>query len=217
MPRPGDVVAHWHHFVEDFNTSSLEFYSALEATLLVKQAPVRPQRIDWAEGGILSAKREYLRATYGRYSFDIAAFPFGRDFFFSWWLTKRRPESALVLGCGAMIALLVVLVVFLKLAGYIIGFVLFAVATGATYAALANGAIAGGDMLDDIMLALPIFGSLYARFVRPSTYFSEDSRLIFQESVHAIVVGHVTALLAEKGARALAPEAVAPQSRPLLL
>jgi hypothetical protein len=91
MPRTGDVVAHWHHFAQNFNISTLEFYQTVEATLTSKEAPIRPQRIDWAEAGILSAKREYLRATYGRYSFDIAALPFGRDFFFSWWLTRRRP------------------------------------------------------------------------------------------------------------------------------
>ena len=73
MPRTGDVVAHWHYFAQDFNTSTLEFYRNVEATLTAKEAPIRLQRIDWAEGGILSAKREYLRATYGRYSFDIAA------------------------------------------------------------------------------------------------------------------------------------------------
>src|SRR4051812_24058891 len=65
MARPGEVISHWHHFVEDFSTSTLDFYKGIEETLTAKDAPVRPQRIDWAESGVFSAKREYLRATYG--------------------------------------------------------------------------------------------------------------------------------------------------------
>ena len=216
MPRPGEVVAHWHQFVEEFNTSTLEFYKDVEAALTSKEAPVRPQRIDWAEGGILSAKREYLRATYGRFSLDIAAFPFGRDFFFSWWLTRRRPESALMMGCGAMIALIVVLALLIKIAGYIFGFILFLVVLGAAWTLLANGAIAGAEMFDDIMLSIPIWGIIYARFVRPSTYFSEDTRLVFQEAVHTIVLHQIDSLLTAKGAQALAPDKVIPQSRPII-
>src|SRR5690348_16021840 len=109
MPRPGDVISHWHHFVEDFNTSTLDFYKSVEQTLIAKESPVRPARVDWTESGALSGKREYLRASYGRYSFDIAAFPFGNDFFFSWWLSKRRPEGALGMGCMVMVGLLIAL------------------------------------------------------------------------------------------------------------
>lgn len=214
MPRPGEVVAHWHHFVEDFNTSTLDFYKSVEQILTAKEAPVRPQRIDWAESGILSAKREYLRATYGRYSFDIAAFPFGRDFFFSWWLTRRRPESALAMGCGAMIVLFVALMLFVKIAGLILGLILFVVALATAWTAIVNGAMPGADMVDDVMLSVPIWGALYARFLRPATYFSEDTRLVFQEAVHTVVLHEVDSLLRAKGAMALAPGHFAPQTNP---
>jgi hypothetical protein len=215
MARPGEVISHWHHFIEDFNTSTLDFYRYVEETLKAKEAPVRPQHIDWSEGGLLSAKREYLRASYGRYSFDICAAPFGKDFFFSWWLTKRRPESALMMGCGAMIGLLLVLTLLVSLAGYVFGFVLFLVALGAAWTLLANGTIAGADFVDDVMLALPIWGAFYTRFIKPATYFSEDSRLVFEEAVHTIVLRQVEAFLKTKGARALAPDEARPQSRPL--
>jgi hypothetical protein len=121
--------------------------------LVAKEAPVRPQRVDWSEGGLLSAKREYLRATYGRYSFDICAAPFGKDFFFSWWLTRRRPESALLMGCGAMIGLVVLLGLLVMATGYVIGFLLFFVALGAGWTLLSNGTIAGAEIIDDMMLA----------------------------------------------------------------
>jgi hypothetical protein len=188
---------------------------AVEETLRAKEAPVRPQRIDWSEGGLLTAKREYLRATYGRYSFDICAAPFGKDYFFSWWLTKRRSESALLMGCGAMIGLLLVLTLLVKFVGYIGGFLLFIVALGTAWTLLSNGAIAGAEVVDDVLLALPVVGPLYTRFIRPATYFSEDSRLVFEEAVHTIVQQQVESFLKTKGARTLAPEETRPQSRPL--
>lgn len=216
MPRPGEVVAHWHQFVADFNTSTLGFYEAIEKELAAKQSPVKPQRIDWTESGVLSAKREYLRVTYGRFSLDLAAFPFGRDFFFSWWLTKRRPESALMMGCGALIVLLGALLLLIKIAGLVFGTVLFIIGVAAALSALSSGSMAGVEMVDDVMFSLPVLGALYARFIRPSTYFSEDTRLIFQEAVHAIVLNHINALLKANGAKALAPDNCLPQSRPII-
>jgi len=38
MARPGDVISHWHHFIEDFSASSLEFYKSVEDTLTAKEA-----------------------------------------------------------------------------------------------------------------------------------------------------------------------------------
>ena len=214
MPRPGEVISHWHHFVEDFNTSTLDFYKSVEETLTAKESPVRPTRIDWAESGILSAKREYLRVTYNRYSFDVAAFPFGRDYFYSWWLTTRRPEGALLMALGAMVGLFVVLALLVKIAGYILGTVLFAVVVAAAWNVLKSGAVAGMELVDDVMLAMPIWGSIYARFFRPTTYFSEDTRIIFQEAVHAVVLHQIESALAAKGAKALAPDSTSPYSWP---
>lgn len=217
MPRAGDVISHWHHSVENFSASALEFYQSLEEALRAKEAPgVKTQRVDWAESGLLSAKREYLRVSYSRYSFDICAAPFGKDFFFSWWLTKRRPESALMIGCGAMIGLLVLLMVFVKVAGAVGGFLLFLVALGIAWGALANGAFAGAEIVEDVILALPIWGPLYARYVKPVTYFSEDSRLIFEEAVHRVALKHVEALLTLKQLPPLTAEEQKLQTRKIV-
>jgi hypothetical protein len=87
---PLEVISHWHHSLEGFNTSALEFYKSVEQALKAKEVPgISVKRINWQEGGFLSAKREYLRVSYLRFSFDVCAAPFGRDFFFSWWLAKE--------------------------------------------------------------------------------------------------------------------------------
>jgi hypothetical protein len=47
---------------------------------------MKQSRITWKEGGLLSAKREYLRVRRKEFVFDVCAAPFGKGFFFSWWL-----------------------------------------------------------------------------------------------------------------------------------
>src|SRR5258707_15757707 len=126
MPATSDIVSHWHHSVEGLSTSSLDFYTALERALKSKEAPVRTERIQLGEGGVLSAKRTYLRVSYERLVFDIGATPFGKDFFFSWWLGRRTPDFGAMVGCAVLIALPVVLLIFMKVAGAFVGLILFA-------------------------------------------------------------------------------------------
>jgi hypothetical protein len=82
-----DIFSHWYHLIENFQASAKEFYAAVEAALQRRQIPdLKTSRVDWREGGLLSAKREYLRIKRKELVFDICAAPFGTGFFFSWWL-----------------------------------------------------------------------------------------------------------------------------------
>lgn len=38
-PEKTDVLSHWHHLIENFNTSPQEFYSILEKTIQKRQIP----------------------------------------------------------------------------------------------------------------------------------------------------------------------------------
>ncbi len=90
--RRGEVVAHWHVLVDNFNTSALDFYSALEAALAERKMPnIRIARVDRREAGVLSARREYLQVSLGRLKYDICAAPYGTGYFFSSWMAETRP------------------------------------------------------------------------------------------------------------------------------
>lgn len=137
MPTAISVVSHWHYSVENLSASALSFYKEIERVLQAKQVDVKAERVNWREGHIFSAKREYLRLTYEKYVFDICAAPFGQDFFWSWWMgTKPR---------------------FLE--------------------------------------SLPYVGFIFRRLVKPDTYFSEDTRKMFEETVHRVVVDVVSGTL----------------------
>ena len=86
-PRATDIFSHWHHLIENFQTSPMDFYSQVEAAIQKRQIPeIKTSRVDWRESGILSAKREYLRVRRKEFVFDLCGAPFGNAFFFSSWL-----------------------------------------------------------------------------------------------------------------------------------
>src|SRR2546425_2752428 len=62
------------------------FRSQLPETALAK--------VEWSEGGIFSAKREYLRIERKELIFDICGAPFGRGFFVSWWLARSEEHTS---------------------------------------------------------------------------------------------------------------------------
>jgi hypothetical protein len=88
---PTTILAHWSILIEALQASPMDFYAQVEAALERRQVPdTKRSRVDWREGGILSAKREYLRVQRREHIVDICGAPFGTGFFFSWWLGENR-------------------------------------------------------------------------------------------------------------------------------
>ena len=103
MPRYGEVLSHWHYMADDFSTSALDFYSSVEKRLKDRCVPeMGSERNEWKEGGMLSANRQYLRLRRGRYVFDVCAAPYGKSFFFSWWLSAHVPAYVFAIACGLL-------------------------------------------------------------------------------------------------------------------
>ena len=81
------IISHWNTLIEGLTVSPKEFFTSVEQTLETKLIPsIKRSRVDWREGGIMSAKREYLRVVRKKLAFDICGAPFGNGFFISWWL-----------------------------------------------------------------------------------------------------------------------------------
>lgn len=85
--RPTNILSHWNHMLDGAEQSAMEFYGRIEEHLKPHNLKkVKVERIHLSEGGILSAKREYLQIRRGEHVFHICAAPFGNNFFLSWWL-----------------------------------------------------------------------------------------------------------------------------------
>jgi len=92
---PKTVLAQWSTLVEGLQWSPKDFYVSVEQAIGRRQLPdIFLSRVSYAEGGLFSAKREYLRVTRKDHIFDICGAPFGTGFFFSSWLGER-PQGCL--------------------------------------------------------------------------------------------------------------------------
>lgn len=55
-----DILAHWYTLLGDMQASGLEFYKSVEANVAKRQVPdAKSSRVEFKEGGVLTAKREY--------------------------------------------------------------------------------------------------------------------------------------------------------------
>lgn len=199
------VISHWNKLIDDFAISPLEFYAAVEEAVKAQGVPdAQISRVEYHEGGVLSAARTYLRVKHRRLAFDICGAPYGRGFFFSSWLVETKPEIR-AWGCLVfLLALGATAVVFEKfgLQGCGIAIVVFLLAC---LIAL-EGVREGWFLSEDTILALPYLGPLYEYFFAPTTYYKIDTTHMFQATVHTVVLKVVDSFLEAKGLRALAPD-----------
>src|SRR5262249_31802493 len=82
--KRGEELSHWISFFDSFSYSPQEFYNAVEAELSARKIPsIEISRETFAEGGLLSDKRIYLRLLRERLVIYTCAAPFGTGYFFS--------------------------------------------------------------------------------------------------------------------------------------
>ena len=93
------VLSHWYNLSEELKESPQNFYKIVEEGIKRREVPnVSLSRVDYKEGGLFSAKREYLRATRKDLVFDICCAHFGTGFFVSWWLGQTPGFLARLFG-----------------------------------------------------------------------------------------------------------------------
>ncbi len=182
------VLSHWYTLVENLKASPAEFYQRVEKAIAERQVPLLERsRVEWHEGGVLSAKREYLRLARQRLVFDICAAPFGTGFFVSWRLGEI-PLSISIIGVVLLLILLAVISSFLfATLGICWGLSVFVIALALGVSLMRQTVSHGLADLDDALLKIPVIGPLYDRFLRPITYYRIDLALMYQQAVHAAV------------------------------
>ena len=198
------VISHWYKLIENFQASPMAFYSSVEAAIERRQIPdTSTSRVDWKEGGLLSARREYLRITRGKLTFDICGAPFGTGFFFSWWLAEVPAAYGLLHVFLILILVLVLIYMIFAAFGFLTGVFLTIVVLPLTFLLLGNAVRQGKLGSEEVVLAIPMIGALYDRIFKPNTYYKIDTALMFQSTVHAAVLEVIDELTSAKGLRAL--------------
>lgn len=207
---PNEVLSHWHQAVSGFQTSTQEFYAAVERALEPHKLPgLTFSRIAWKEGGAFSMHREYLRVSREKLHYDICAAPFGADYFFSSWLAEIPPKWGLLKLALTLFGMLIVFGIFFNVLSAIFGggfsdgaafpvavIVWIAVMWGIG-TAVSRGSFGSGA--EEIVIGTPVIGWLYVKLFGPSTYYRTDTTLAFKAAVHAAVLEVVQQVTAAKG------------------
>ena len=212
------VLANWATLVEGLSTSVQDTYSELEEALAAREVPeLEISRVEYAEAGIGSAKREYLRIQRKEFVFDVCAAPFGKSFFFSWWMAIPPLPLAPLWTVGFFMSVFLgSLFVYLLFHGSCLGFVVLAMAPFAWTLLLLTLMKIGMIFDEGTALRIPVVGALYRLIFAPATYYAADTQSMFERSVHQSLLEVVEGKISTQGLRALGPDEKRPSRRPTM-
>jgi hypothetical protein len=198
--KKADVLSHWYSLVPGFNTSTKEFYEAVEKELKQREVPgLEIFHVDFAEGGVLSSKREYLRMTRERLVFDVCAAPFGTSYFFSCRFAEIPAVIKLWQLFVVLIAALITVALAFKLLGFILGVVVLLAGFVFLMCTLRNAVAMGLQDLDATLIKSPVVGPIYENWFRKETYYRHDTRLMYCDTVNAVAKDKVEETTGAKG------------------
>jgi hypothetical protein len=189
----------WHVMVSGFETSTDAFYQAIRDEVEAKRLPdVEISERELREGGMLSARRRYLRLRHGRIVFDVCSAPFGTAWYFScrfgeipmrlrWWESLAIVATALGL-----------LALHVALLGQAWGCAFFALNL-ASFLFLLNS-LAATELygLDAALLRVPVLGAFYETYFRGDSYHRDDTRRMCFASIDRIVRDAVEAAAGQR-------------------
>src|ERR1700730_17872435 len=192
----------WYTFIVNFQTSTSDFYTEIEKELENAKVPgLEIKREVLSEGGILSAKREYLRLRRENLFFDICAAPFGTGWFFScrkvFLPFSLRVWEILVMG----MFLLVIVETYMMIFGVLVGAIIFSLSIVALMILLSNTLALGLLDLDAVILRLPVIGTFYQVLFRKESYYRKDTRLMYLEMIDYIVKKKIEETTSAKGVK----------------
>lgn len=158
-------------------------------------------RIKHAEGGILSGNRVYLRMIRERLAFDTCAAPFGTGYFFS----CRTVHSPPVVKLWHVLAALTFFVAIFGMLFQPFGPYYSGVAVTTLALAIAqvfrNAIALGLHDLDAMLMKSPVVGPIYERWFRKDTYYRQDTRLMYLDTIPKIVQVLAEEITAAKGVK----------------
>ncbi len=206
-----EVLNHWIASANDFSFSPEEFYQIVQQQLEALEVPgLEISKKEYAEGGILSSQRIYLRLIRERLAFDICAAPFGTRYFFS---CRTVYSPALVKFSDIILVLL-----YLGLIGRglypLLGPIYCGVALAAivlTMGFMFKSVVAKSiGNVDAALIKIPGLGPFYEQFFRKETYYRHDTRLMYLDTIPAIVQTVADEITAAKGVKLIREYQIAP-------
>jgi hypothetical protein len=202
--RKPEVLDHQATYLEDFSISPGDLYKAIEGEIAERKMPdIDMSRAYFREGGLLTANREYLNIRRERFAYLVCAAPWGTSFFFSTRFTEIPRSLRWWELIVAVIALGALFVGYWQLLGLIWGIGIFLLNVISAVVLCRNLVAMGWNRLDDLLMRLPVFGVIYECYLRPSTFYRDDTRGLFKNLVQTIVHRQIGSFTSSSGLKLL--------------
>ncbi len=209
--KKGEVLDSWITFFDSFSFPPKDFYALIEQEMESRKAPkMTVSRLEFAEGGMISNRRTYLRLFRERLAIYTCAAPFGTGYFF----------SCRVVYVPALVRLwhLIVVGAFLsvlsnqlqKPLGFTFGCIALATFVFACGCVMQKASSSVHGDIDSILLSIPVISTIYEDWFREDTYYRQDTRSVYLTRFPALIRELADEVAAAKGARMVSGYAYAP-------
>lgn len=200
--KRGEILDHWVAIHDNLSHSPQEFYETIEKELEARKIPgMEISRQEFAEGGMLSERRIYLRLLRERLNIYTCASPFGVGYFFS---CRTVYVPALVRLWHILAALFFFGVIgglLVKLLGFLFGVVATATLVFALVGVMRNISNSLFTDLDALLLKIPVVSTFYQDWFRSETYYRADARFVYMERIPNLIWELAQELTGVKGIR----------------
>jgi hypothetical protein len=160
-------------------------------------------RVDFAEGGVLSRQRDYLRMTRERLVFDICAAPFGTAQFFSCRFAEIPAAIKLWQLVAVLVAAFMTVALVFRFLDSILGTVVLLTGFVCLIYTLRNAVAMGLKDLDATLIKSPVIGPIYENWFRKETYYRHDTRLMYCDTVNTVVKAKVEETTGAQGIKVI--------------
>jgi hypothetical protein len=180
--KRGEALDSWLRHADDFSYSPQEFYTEVEAKLAARKLPgMEISRVHFAEGGLLSDQRVYLRLMRERLCIDTCAAPFGNIFFFSCRTVYVRALVRLWHIVVALAFFFAVEALLIKPLGLTFATIAVVALVFALVGVLQNASSGAFADLDTVLLKIPVVATIYEDWFRVDTYYRQDTRTLYMQ------------------------------------
>lgn len=200
--KKGDILDYWIYSADGFSISPQDFYATVEQQMEARKIPsMEISRQEFAEAGMLSDQRIYLRLMRERLAITTCAAPFGKVFFFSC-RTVYVPALVRLWHILAAIAFfyavgrLLIIPLGLTFAAIAVTTLIFAIA-----GVLRNASAGGFSDLDTLLLRIPVVATIYEDWFREDTYYRLDTRNLYLKLLPKLILEMAEETCAEKGVK----------------
>jgi hypothetical protein len=209
--KQGDQLDSWLRFADNFTLPPEDFYAAVEKELADRKFPsLQTSREEFAEGGLLSDRRVYLRMIRERLALYACAAPFGTGYFFSCRTIHVRAMVRLWHILAAILFFAVIGRVFLQPLGLTFTIIALVSLVFALAGVLRNAASSALSNLDAVLLRIPVVSTFYEDWFREDTFYRMDTRVVYLTKVPAIVLELAEEVTADKGVKLVKQDDSAP-------